>query len=575
MDPFGLVVVDDQIFLSKVVKSGLEQGIFTRDRADEIIRVSVAMANKYVVHKEVDFRSTEELGKVQETILKLIGVGLEIKSKGDAEQGLRLLMEDSPVDLFRLAHTRVEKLRNRWQLLLQDHRIAIYCSPQEYDNLDDLTCQRLAQMSIFSEQELSTIQSTTLDDVLFSTRAVVEYYESELERYEFILRLKEILPFDLLNKAIAVRASNIAEVDSIREALVNTLLISGFTGTVDPVAVTMADVRQFLQALDLTDTTEVFPEEIENALIDLIHELGEGLNEAEAALLTKEMIRIAQHLMDIIVQEWDTVTSANTSIFFKRWLRLVMLADAPDPIGRILSSDQPLDEFDLAVLVEHMSNLPEQEIQKIAGELPWAHVSPDQIIRLFEELRQSQTLLAPHASLLGFNAEQLADLMEALSPEALRKLLPGLKRAVADARFSLEDLELLASLPHKEISSLLRVVRLPEEYTPSHVVAEFRDASTTVRLIFLYACLKEEWFPELVQEALVVSPEYLQRFVKNLPAAEVGPFLEAAARGEKHRVVARAGEVSVQFDSKGLNGLFKSLPTGKKKAALKYFAEPH
>ena len=119
MDSFGLVVHDEQNFLAKTVQFGLEQGIFTRDRADEIIRISVAMANKYVLHKEVDFRSTEELAKVQETILKLIGVGLEIKSGDDMEDGINFLMEVSPVDLFRIAHTRVEKLRHRWQQLLQ------------------------------------------------------------------------------------------------------------------------------------------------------------------------------------------------------------------------------------------------------------------------------------------------------------------------------------------------------------------------------------------------------------------------------------------------------------------------
>ena len=97
MDTLGLVVHDEQTFLNKVVNTGMERGIFTRDRADEIIRISVAMANKYVLQKDVDFRSTEELVRVQETILKLIGVGLEIRSKGEIEAGVDLLMAASPV----------------------------------------------------------------------------------------------------------------------------------------------------------------------------------------------------------------------------------------------------------------------------------------------------------------------------------------------------------------------------------------------------------------------------------------------------------------------------------------------
>ncbi len=155
MDSFALVVHDDQSFLAKVVNYGMEQGIFTRDRADEIIRISVAMANKYVLHKEVDFRSSEELAKVQETVLKLMGIGLEIKSKAVVDEGIRILMEVSPVELFRLAHTRVEKLRHRWRLLLQSHRIEIFVSSEEYDCLSELTCQRLSEMSIFTESESS------------------------------------------------------------------------------------------------------------------------------------------------------------------------------------------------------------------------------------------------------------------------------------------------------------------------------------------------------------------------------------------------------------------------------------
>ena len=63
MDSFGLVVHDAQNFLAKTVQYGLEQGIFTRDRADEIIRISVAMANKYVLHKEVDFPLHRRIGQ--------------------------------------------------------------------------------------------------------------------------------------------------------------------------------------------------------------------------------------------------------------------------------------------------------------------------------------------------------------------------------------------------------------------------------------------------------------------------------------------------------------------------------
>ena len=115
METYGLVAHDDKSFLAKVVELGIQKGELSRDRADEIVRMSVAMANKYVLQKEIDFRSVEQLAKVQQTVLKLVGLGLEIKSEGDADEGVFHLKERSPVDLFRLAYTRIESLENRME----------------------------------------------------------------------------------------------------------------------------------------------------------------------------------------------------------------------------------------------------------------------------------------------------------------------------------------------------------------------------------------------------------------------------------------------------------------------------
>ncbi|MEJ2715961.1 MAG: hypothetical protein P8182_02295 [Deltaproteobacteria bacterium] len=521
MDPLGLVVVEDQIFLSRVVNSGMEQGIFTRDRADEIIRISVAMANKYVLRKEVDFRSTYELAKVQETIMKLVGVGLEIKSKGVVEEGVRLLMEDSPVDLFRLADTRISKLRQAWKYLLQDHRVEILVSSQEYQCLDDLACQRLSEMSIFSDPELEAISSTKLEDSLFSTLAVVEYYESELERHKFIVSLKDLLPFDLLNRSPSVRAGNLAETDSIREALVNTLIISGYMDSKDPVAVTMDDVRGFLEALDLTDAqSELFPEEIEEVLLDLVQELGEGLAESEAALLAKEIIRIGQHLIETI-----------------------------------LSASQP-----------------EEAAPEIAADLPWNRLMPDQVIRLFQEFPHRQSAFAMNATLKDFDAAEIVDLLEATSAEAVKHLMPSLETAMGNARFTLEDLELIASLPHKEIPWLLRMANPPADYSPSELRGEFREAPASIRRIILYAAWGTDWFPEFLEEAWSLSPDFVKRFVRGLSPAEIGPFLDAASGDQPpHIVKLESEEPRLQFASEELNTLFESLPSTKRKTAVRYF----
>ncbi len=574
MDSLGLVIHDEQTFLSKVVTLGMEQGIFTRDRADEIIRISVAMANKYVLQKEVDFRSSDELAKVQETILKLIGVGVEIKSKGDVDAGLMMLMEASPVELFRLAYTRIEKLRHGWNKLLHDHKIQIFVSMEEYECLSDLTCQRLATMSIFSESEIHTISSLTLPDELFSTIGLVEYYEAELERYEFVLRLKKILPFHMLNKSLNVLGENLSEVDSIREALVNTLVISAYTEAPDPVAVTMEDVRRFLEAIDVDEISDLFPEAIENAVLDVIQELGEDLDEEEGSFLAKEVIRISQKLLETIVSEWDTINSPSENTFFKRWCRLVILSGAPDPVYRILSQREMLDEFDFEMLLTQMTGLPEDRVLGIIERLPWNRMTPDQIIRLFHSIEQYQEIMAARVNLYGFTAAELIDLLEGLSPDALQKVLPALRKPFEAAEFTLEDLEILANLPNEEGPILLGMTKGPIDYTAEQVLQEYREGSDKVRQVLFHSCRGRDFFPALFEEAWGLNAALVRSMAKAVPPKELGPILLAANAGKLPQITGKAEkQPQLEFDLKEVGSFFRSLPLTKRKAAIKFFSD--
>lgn len=574
MDSFALVVHDDQTFLAKVVTYGMEQGIFTRDRADEIIRISVAMANKYVLHKEVDFRSSEELAKVQETVLKLVGIGLEIKSKSSIDDGIRILMDVSPVELFRLAHTRVEKLRHRWRLLLQHHRIEIFVSSEEYECLSELTCQRLSEMSIFTETEIHTISMLTLDDELFANLGLVEYYESELEKYEFILRLKKILPFGLLNRSGSVRAENLSEVDSLRTALICTLIMSGYLDSEDPVSVSLADVRRFLELSDPLASQDVFSEDMENVLVDLIHELAEDLPEHEASLLAQEIIRTAQDLMQTIVEEWETVSSTQESVFFKRWSRLVILSDFPDPMKRILSSEGELDEYEFEVLVDQFLSRPDSEAVKIAGQVPWKRLTPGQITELFHRLHRFDEAFAPHITLERFSGQELVELIEGLSPEAYEALLPELRRTLSEGRLAMEELELLAGIQQTEKPILAELTRPPSDCDACKALGEFRDAPSHVRSLLLFSCRSAEFFPALFLEAWAADESFVKAHAKALEASEVGPFLEAAAGGLTPQVLTESGKkaASLTFKSAELNSLFAALPATKKRAAVRYFS---
>ncbi len=574
MDPLGIVVLDDRNFLTTVIKEGVERGLFTRDRADEISRLSVAMANKYVMHKEVDFRSPEELERVQQTILKLIGVGLEIRSERFIDAGVGILMQVSPVDLFRIAHTRVEKLRHRWSLLLQDHRVEILVSAREYECLSELTCQRLAEMSIFSETEIHTIQSLALDDELFSTLTILEYYETELERYEFLLRLRKVLPFGLLNKSGALRAENLSEVDSMREALVNTLIVTACVDGKDPVTVGSEEVRKFLGALDLDKGTDLFPAIVEESVLDLIHELAEYAEPSDAALLTKEVVQIAEKFMETVAKEWDTVNSPSEFTFFKRWTRMVILSDTPDILGKILASEGPLDEYDFQQMIRELTNQPEDSAIALISRFPWNRLVPDQIIRLFHELHGYQEVLAGHAKLDGFTSAELTDLLEELSPEALDALMPTLKKTIPGIPFSLEDIEVVAGLQSEHAALLLKLAGPPSDLEPRRLLAEFRDGSTRMREMLFLCTQDSDTFSVLFAEAWVMDQAFVKRQVTKVRPAGIGKFLlQASGRVRPKVVKPRNAEPKLVFKIKEVDDLFAALPKTKKQAAVKYFTK--
>jgi hypothetical protein len=574
MDTFALVLHDEQTFLAKVVNYGSEHGIFTSDRADELIRVSVAMATKYVLHKEVDFRSSEELAKVQETILRLVGVGIEIRSKGDLEEGIRLLMEVSPVELFRLAHTRIEKLRHRWRLLLQDHRIEILVSAEEYSCLGELSHQRLSEMSIFTESEIHTIQSLTLEDRLFSTLGLLEYYERELERYEFTLRLRRLLPFDLLNRSCSVHAENLAEVDAIRHALINTLIVSGMLDLDDPVAVSTPDVRKFLASLDLQEAAEGFPPDMENAIIDIVQELSEDLADQDRSMLTEEIVRCGQHLLETIVREWDTVTTRDETSFFKRWCRIVILSEAPNLLARILVGDGMLDELDFEILSDQIVALPEGDAIRLIEQMPWNRLTPGQIMRLLHHAQSYQVDLAAHLSLTGFTAQDVVELLETVGPEGFHAMLPSLTAFLAETVFSLDELELFATLPSPEATTVLFMANPPADIDVNRIAGEFRDATDKVKEILFFSCSRADFFPEVFHEAWAYDPAFVKRQAKTIPAADIGPFLLRAAGGKRPEVVrAPKTAMGLAFPAPELNAFFKALPAEKRKAATRYFSK--
>ncbi|MGO8878124.1 MAG: DUF6178 family protein [Desulfomonilaceae bacterium] len=573
MEKFGLVIHDEQSFIARVVERGIQQGKLAHERADEIVRISVAMANKYVLQNEIDFRSVEQLARVQQTVFKLVGIGLEIKSKGEIDEGVAYLMDLTPVDLFRLAYTRIVSLRNEWKKLLLNDRIQILVNSKEYDCLSELACQTLAKMSVFNEGELYSIKSLTLEDDLFTSLSILEYYESELNRYQFILKLKDALPFKMLNRSPFVIAENLSEVDSIREALINTLVISGYLETKTPIALSVLEIREFLESIDWNLVEEPFPFQIEGAVIDVIHELGHGMSEDEASLLAKEIIRTIQKMVTTIVNDWKTVSSPSPAIFFKRWERIVILSDKLDELEQLVTTSGGFDEFEFETLVERLAGLPVTDLQNVVEHLPWESLTPDQVIRLFHDLRPHQKMLGEYVRLGEFSGPEFIDLLECMDNDSIKAIVPKIKEAIAVISLELEDLETLASLPEIDQCGVLRAVA-PPQLDRGQALVEFRDGSLRIRKILFQSCIRAEFFPDLFFEAWAMDPKFVKREVRSLSVSEIGPFLDSVSSHLPPKADKSSnGEFELEFSSNELNSFYKSLPASKKKAAIRFFME--
>jgi hypothetical protein len=571
MENYGLVIPDDQSFMARVVELGVQNGILTRDRADEIVRISVAMSNKYVIQKEIDFRSLEQLARVQQTVLKLVGLGLEIKSDGNLESGVKFLVEVSPVELFRLAYTRTENLRNEWKKLLLNHQVPILVDKEQYMCLSDIACQILSEMSVFTESELYAIQSLKLDDELFTSLTILEYYESELRRYQFILKLRDILPFNMLNKSPLVNADNLSEVDSIREALINTLVISGFLETETPVVVTTDEVRAFIGSVDWLSAEDPFPVEIESTVIDVIHELGQGLQEEEASLLAKEVIRSVQNLVTTIAHDWKTVNSPLAQVFLKRWARMAILSDTFDEFDQLGMQSGKMDEFEYENLTKKMARMSEAEMINLLSLMPWEALTPDQIIRLFHDFIPHQAKFVEYVSLGEFSGAELIDLMETIEPASLKELIPKIKEALASVSLDLEDMEVISSIAKMDSFELLRA-SAPPQLEKSQALLEFRYGNPKIRKILFHSCIGAEFFHDLFLEAWNMDPLFVKREVRSISPREIGHFLElASGRAQPTVVAVENDEFQLQLTEKDISNFFDSLPATKKQAAIRHF----
>jgi hypothetical protein len=333
------------------------------------------------------------------------------------------------------------------------------------------------------------------------------------------------------------------------------------------------EIREFLESIDWNLVEEPFPFQIEGAVIDVIHELGHGMSEDEASLLAKEIIRTIQKMVTTIVNDWKTVSSPSPAIFFKRWERIVILSDKLDELEQLVTASGGFDEFEFETLVERLAGLPVTDLQNVVEHLPWESLTPDQVIRLFHDLRPHQKMLGEYVRLGEFSGPEFLDLLECMDNDSIKAIVPKIKEAIAVISLELEDLETLASLPEIDQCGVLRAVA-PPQLDRAQALVEFRDGSLRIRKILFQSCIRAEFFPDLFFEAWAMDPKFVKREVRSLSVSEIGPFLDSVASHLPPKADKSSnGEFELEFSSNELNSFYKSLPASKKKAAIRFFME--
>jgi len=375
----------------------------------------------------------------------------------------------------------------------------------------------------------------------------------------------------MLNKSPLVNADNLSEVDSIREALINTLVISGFLETETPVVVTTDEVRAFIGSVDWLSAEDPFPVEIESTVIDVIHELGQGLQEEEASLLAKEVISSVQNLVTTIAHDWKTVNSPLTQVFLKRWARLAILSDTFDEFDQLGMQSGKMDEFEYENLINKMARMSEAEMINLLSLMSWEALTPDQIIRLFHDFGPHHGKFVEYVSLREFSGAELIDLMETIEPSSLKELIPKIKEALASVSLDLEDMEVISSIGEIDSFELLRA-SAPPQLEKGQALLEFRYGNPRIRKILFHSCIGAEFFHDLFLEAWNMDPHFVKREVRSISPREIGRFLELASGRVRPAVVAvENDEFQLQLTDKDISNFFDSLPTTKKKAAIRHF----
>ena len=260
-----------------------------------------------------------------------------------------------------------------------------------------------------------------------------------------------------------------------------------------------------------------------------------------------------------------------TQVFLKRWARLAILSDTFDEFDQLGMQSGKMDEFEYENLINKMARMSEAEMINLLSLMSWEALTPDQIIRLFHDFRPHHGKFVEYVSLREFSGAELIDLMETIEPSSLKELIPKIKEALASVSLDLEDMEVISSIAEIDSFELLRA-SAPPQLEKGQALLEFRYGNPRIRKILFHSCIGAEFFHDLFLEAWNMDPHFVKREVRSISPREIGRFLELASGRVRPTVVAvENDEFQLQLTDKDISNFFDSLPTTKKKAAIRHF----
>ncbi len=154
-----IATVNPRSFLSQTTVYGMEQGIFSRDKVDDVQEQIAAISHKLFVTRSRDLSSGEEARGSILSAFGTVSLGLEYASKGNIEESATILTHNDTILFFRIGNTLLKRLLRYAQKIREE---AVLVSPTEMGGIVQLQ-ERIEIYNVYERRFLDAIERGQLN----------------------------------------------------------------------------------------------------------------------------------------------------------------------------------------------------------------------------------------------------------------------------------------------------------------------------------------------------------------------------------------------------------------------------